>query len=308
VKARGGPVAPRAWLALALLAGNVLPAFAWLTEGHRRIGVAAVEAAAPALPPFFVAGAATVGHVAVDPDIWKNAGTPELRAGEEPSHYLDSEALPPGELPRTRVEFLAWLAASGRSLPEAGSLPYSVIEGTERLALCFAEHRLWPENPHVRTKCLVYAGWLAHYAADLAQPLHTTIHHDGWALPNGTSPLVGFHKRIDALVERAPIDVDGALAGLTAEPFDDLRVAVLAELAASRALVDRTYRLEPLLSGPKPDWAHPEVAAFACDRYRESVGFLARLLVTAWESSKSLKVLPDVLRESGALERPRSDR
>lgn len=206
------------------------------------------------------------------------------------------------------MEYLAFLAASGRTLPEVGSLPYSVIESTERLALCFAEHRKWPENPHVGVKCLVYAGWLAHYAADLAQPLHTTIHHDGWALPNGSSPLVGFHKRVDALIERAPFDADGALEGLAPEPFADLRAGVLDQLASSRALVDRTYRLEALLSGPEPRWEDAEVAAWACDRYRASVGFVARLLVTAWESSKSLKVLPGVERETGAPERARGDR
>lgn len=296
-------MARRALAALALLSAGASPASAWLTEGHRRIGVAAVEAAATDLPVFFVAGAATVGHVAVDPDVWKNRGTPELRYGEEPSHYVDLEALPPGELPRTRMEYLAWLAASGKGLPQVGSLPYSVIEGTERLALCFAEHRRWPDNPHVRTKCLVYAGWLAHYAADLVQPLHTTIHHDGWALPSGSSPLLGFHVRVDALIERAPYDPVAALEDLRPAPFADLRAGVLAELESSHALVDRVYRLETFLPPHLPDWAAPEVAAFACERYRASVGFLARLLLTAWESSESLHLPPSLQRESGALER-----
>ena len=29
-----------------------------------------------------------------------------------------------------------------------------------------------------------YVGWLGHYTADGAQPLHDTIHHDGWQGPN----------------------------------------------------------------------------------------------------------------------------
>jgi len=263
-------------------------------EGHRRIGTAAAGAAGAALPEFFAEGAATVGHVAVDPDVWKNAGTAALRTGEEPSHYLDWERLPPGALPATRPEFLAWISDLGLRLPSVGTLPYSVIEGTERLALCFAEHRRWPDASDVTAKCLVYAGWLAHYAADLVQPLHTTIHHDGWALPGGETPLQGFHVEIDKLIERAPYDPVAALAGLEVEPFADLRAGVLEELAASHALVDRVYRLEGLFLAGGRAWEEPEAVAFACERYRESVRFLARLYRTAWEMSARLK-LPEAL-------------
>ena len=62
---------------------------------------------------------------------------------------------------------------------EASTLPYSIAEWTQRLTIAFAEHRNDPENPHVRAKCLVFAGILSHYAADLHMPLHTSIHWDG---------------------------------------------------------------------------------------------------------------------------------
>jgi hypothetical protein len=29
-----------------------------------------------------------------------------------------------------------------------------------------------------------YMGWLGHYVADAAQPLHDSMHHDGWNGPN----------------------------------------------------------------------------------------------------------------------------
>ena len=287
-------------IALAIAAAR--PASAWLLEGHRRVGVAAVEAAGPELPVFFRAGAATVGHVAIDPDLWKNQAMAELRASEEPSHYLDWERLPAAELPSTRTAFFAWLGALGLDLTDVGSLPYSVIEGTQRLTLCFAEHRRWPESPQIQSKCLVYAGWLAHYAADLAQPLHTTIHHDGWALPGGSSPLVGFHYRIDALLERSPYDPASALPGLAPAPFDELRAGVLAELAASHALVDRVYRLEPLLRAADGGWSDPEVVAFACDRFGAATLFLARLYETAWKMSAEVELRKGLVRETGALE------
>lgn len=290
---RSGRRRAAAALAAASLLGS-LPAAAWYMEGHRRIGAAAAAAAGTALPEFFAAGAATVGHVAVDPDVWKNPGTAALRAGEEPSHYLDWERLPPGDLPGTRMAFVARLASLGIDLAGVGTLPYSVLEGTERLALCFAEHRRWPDAPDVRAKCLVYAGWLAHYAADLVQPLHTTIHHDGWALPGGASPLQGFHVEIDKLIERAPYDPVAALEGLEVEPFADPREGVIRELEASHALVDRVYRLEGSFLASERAWEEPEAVAFACERYRESVRFVARLYRTAWEMSARLK-LPEAL-------------
>ena len=29
-----------------------------------------------------------------------------------------------------------------------------------------------------------YMGWVGHYVADAAQPLHNSIHHDGWSGAN----------------------------------------------------------------------------------------------------------------------------
>jgi hypothetical protein len=29
-----------------------------------------------------------------------------------------------------------------------------------------------------------YMGWVGHYVADAAQPLHNSMHHDGWSGPN----------------------------------------------------------------------------------------------------------------------------
>ena len=288
---------------LALLASA--PAQAWLTPGHRMVARAAVEALPADFPAFFRAAAATVGHLAIDPDLQKNPGTPELKAREEPEHYLDLERLAGRPLPASRAEYFQLLVELGRSPAEMGFLPYAVIEGSERLALCFAEHRRWPDNAAVREKCLVYAGLLAHYAADLEQPLHTTIHHDGWALPDGRSPLTGFHFRIDSLFERVAFDRAAAVADLAPRPYADLRQAVLDALAASHARLDAAYRLEPALA-TDAGFADPAVVAFTCERFRESASFLARLLLTAWEGSAQLELPAWLERESGALEPVRS--
>jgi len=271
---------------MVLLAGVSGPASAWHSEGHRRVAADAVRVLPSEMPAFFRAGALAVGHAAVDPDVWKSHDTPELRDRESPDHYLDSELLGGRELPRLRGELAARLHEMGLSGGQVGFLPHTITEATQRLTLAFAEHRRWPRNRHVRAKALIYAGLLAHYAADLCQPLHTTIHHDGRALADGTSPRSGFHERVDGLFERTRFDRGTATRGIVPGRFDDLWSAVSAQLERSHALVDRVYDLEPAIG--EEGAGEPEVVAFTRDRYREAAGFVASLFWTAWQDSADL--------------------
>lgn len=273
---------------LPLLAGSASPAAAWLVEGHRRVAADAVRLLPREIPAFFRAGALAVGHSAVDPDVWKVRETARLRDREGPDHYLDSELLEGRALPSLRSEYQALLA--GLDLPgsQVGYLPYTVVEATERLTLAFAEHRRWPRNRHVRAKALVYAGLLAHYAADLCQPLHTTIHHDGRALAAGGSPHTGLHERVDGLFERVRFDRATAVRGVAPRPFEDLWGGVLAQLDRSHGLVERVYELEAAIAEEAP--SDPGVVAFTRERYREAAGFVASLLRTAWQDSARLEL------------------
>jgi hypothetical protein len=262
------------------------PAAAWHSEGHRRVAADAARGLSRDVPSFFRAGALAIGHSAVDPDSWKLREAPELRDRESPEHYLDTELLGGRELPPLRSQYLALLAEIDVPGSQVGYLPYTIVEATQRLTIAFAEHRRWPRNRHVRAKTLVYAGWLAHYAADLCQPLHTTIHHDGRALPDLTSPRSGIHDRVDGLFESVPIDRHAAVRGMEPVRFEALGPAVGDQLGASHALVSRVYELDdsPAVDGTIP----PEVAAFARDRYQTAVWLVASLYWTAWSDSADL--------------------
>ncbi len=282
----------RARVLLAIVVGAnvaVPPASAWLTEGHRRVTVSAVELLPETVPAFFREGAAAVGQVAIDPDLWKSADAPHLADSEGPEHYLDVELLGGRPLPAKRSDYLRLLGELGIAPNEAGLLPWALVEGVERLTLCFAEQRRWSDDEGIRAKCRVYAGWLAHYAGDLVQPLHTTIHHDGWALPDGRPSYSGIHRKIDALFESSPFDPAAAVAGIEPAPFADLPAAVVAEFERSHRLVDRTYGLEAVLAGPN-GIAAPEVVAFACERYGVVARFLSSLYLTAWERSATVEL------------------
>ncbi len=265
---------------------------AWLGEGHRRIALEAVEAAKEALPAFLVEGKATVAHCSLDPDTWTRPLAPALlHAAASPEHYFDIELLKGAEIPAGRYELLTWCAKNDVDPSKVGLLPYALTETVQKLTVALAEHRRWPGNPHVRAKCLVLAGHLAHYAADLTQPLHTTIHYNGRVGADGKSPRTGIHLKVDALVQKLPPDEPLQVDANDVRAVPDVMTAVLGQLRESHALVDRVYTLEPHL--PALDAALPpdgEAADFARERARRAVAFTASLLRTAWEDSAKVEI------------------
>ena len=281
---------------VALLAAG--GAGAWHAPGHELAVRLALEALPEDAPAFFREGGALAEHVSVDPDLFRPRALPQLRAAEAPEHYMDMELLERAALPPTRYEFLRLCAERGLDPAKVGTLPYAVAEWTQRLAVALAEHRAWPGNEQVRAKCLVYAGLLSHYAADLTQPLHTTVHFDGRVGEDGRSPRTGIHQRADALLHKVP-DAGRLAARLGPQAMDDLWEGVLAELRSSHALVDKVYELEEGLPGmDEPLRPGSPEAAFAEERLAATARFLGSLYLTAWKLSGELP-LPEWHRRNG---------
>jgi len=267
----------------------IWPAWGWYGPGHNRATRLAGASLPKELPAFFAAGIDTVAHCSHDPDLFRLRAQPALRDAEVPEHFIDLELLDGADLPTKRSEFVALCQRKRLAPAKVGFVPYAVVEWTHRLTAAFAEHRKWPANPHVRAKCLVYAGLLAHYAQDACQPLHTTIHYDGRAKADGSSPRTGIHARVDALLAEAP--PPAAKARATA--YKDLFSAVAAEVKRGHALVGKVYDLEKdLPAAGKPAPADSPAAAFARERLAACAAFTASLYLTAWRDSAKL-ALPD---------------
>ncbi len=276
-------------LALLLLGMAVSPGWSWWPKGHSIVAEAAVRSLPGQVPAFFRQGAAQIAHCAQDPDVAKNRDLPIVSAAEGPEHYLDWELLRGNLAPRTREKYYQLLAGLSVSAADAGTLPYSVSEGTERLAVFFAEHRRWPQNPFIRTKCLIYAGTLAHYAGDLTMPLHTTIHHDGRARPDGSTPRSGIHMKVDSLIERLDLKPVELARGQIVAPMADIFDGVMAELKSSHALVDRVYELEAQLPPATGSYTpSAEIRSFTTERARAATRFLASLYLSAWVKSAAV--------------------
>lgn len=284
----------QAWFAAAaqvvLLAG---PLYGWHDAGHAILSRASLLALPEDMPAFFRSAGREIAHYVYEPDVSKDQrSAPYVRASERAEHYLDLEFLRGAALPKYRHECIALCCSLGVQPEAVGYLPYAVAEWSQRLAVAFSEHRAWPDNAMVRTKCLVYAGFLAHYAQDLCQPLHLTIHWDGRANPDGSSPRSGIHGQVDWLVEMLGPDPAGLARSVTVTAIEgDVMDAVLTAVRKGNQLVDATYALEPLLpeDETRPDSVDPRVVAFTRDRAEAAVAFTASLYEYAWALSAGMK-------------------
>ena len=275
---------------ISLVVGNT--ASGWWGGGHDIVTQAAVKTLPEELPEFFLSGMRMIAHCSYDPDTARNRDTPLLRAAEHPEHYLDLELLKGHPLPKTRPEFIQLCAELNVKPEKVGFVPYAVAEWTERLAIAFAEHRQWPKNPFIQYKCTLYAGFVAHYAQDMCQPLHLTIHFNGRIQPDGSTIHKGIHEKVDALIEYLKLDPNDLAQGQKLEPLEDVMGGIVKEFEAGFALVDRVYELAhdfPSTRGEQ--WTPvPEVVDFATERAREATRFTAVLYLTAWELSKEINL------------------
>ena len=274
------------------------PAWTWWGGGHDILTQASVKALPEEMPEFFRAAEKMIAHCVYDPDISKGSSTPHSRQAEYGEHYFDVELLKEHPIPEGREAHIQLCAELGISPRKIGTLPYALAEWTERLAVAFAEHRKWPDNPIIQNKCFVYAGFLSHYAQDMCQPLHLTIHFDGIVQEDGTRLHAGIHEKVDSSIEYLKLNPTVLATEQQIEPVGDLMPAIMKQIKAGHSLVDSVYALAADLQ----DLKNPTSALvdFTNERARESVRWTASLYLTAWQLSEDIK-LP------GWLDRGQSD-
>lgn len=176
---------------------------AWGAAGHRMIGYLAVKTLPDDVPGFVRRAAHDVGELAREPDRTKGSGKlhDEYREG---NHFidLDDAGLAMGgpsidALPPTRQLYDDALRQAGSTLTHAGWLPYAIADAQADLTTDFAlwriarvgerkaksrARRAWFARDKKRREALILAdmGELAHFVGDGSQPLHTSIHYNGW--------------------------------------------------------------------------------------------------------------------------------
>ena len=141
---------------------------------------------------------------------------------------------------------------------------------------------------------------MGHYVGDCAQPLHTTIHHNGWvgANPNGYTTASGIHSWIDggfigkagvSLAELTPKLKPAQPIPLAARPDgrEPLFVAVMDYLIASQKLVDPLYAMDKAGKFRIENGAAPtaEGREFISGRLLTGGEMLGAIWVTAWKNA-----------------------
>ncbi len=281
----------------AVLAAVVSQAGAWHAPGHELASKVAVAALPDSVPAFLREGANSVANFSSEPDLFTKPFCRQAsHAAAAPDHYLDwelVEKLGLRKLPATRYQFLKAIYAANLEPKDLGLLPYSIVEWTDRLAAALAEHRRWPKDRDIQAKCLLYAGMVAHYAADLHMPLHTTIHYDGRLGKDGNSPRTGIHLKLDAMLGKLDVDPNEAAGSLKVKPMDDEKLLedVMVDFHASHKKVKRVYELAEKIPAYKEKLDPKSPAAtFARERLEAASLLTARLILTAWERSGRIKL------------------
>src|SRR4051812_5289734 len=179
-----------------------LHAAAWGAAAHRVVSRAAILALPGDLPTFLARQIDWIGGRSVLADTWRGPSEPFAKAAEDPNHvwYMEQFAFL-RQIPRSRDEFMLAVydehlrlrapdpaRAALTNIHYTGTLPYAATEGYERLKVAF---RTWrdlqarkQDTTFIEQDAAFYVGWMSHYIADGAQPIHTSIHHDGWVGEN----------------------------------------------------------------------------------------------------------------------------
>jgi len=275
----------------------------WGKEGHIYINKVAVQKIPNTLPTFLAQAVEQIVYLGPEPDRWRQASEYTLKNAQEPDHYINLEKLEGfGEMPKGRFTFYKHLyekralAANNKDdwLPESiGLLPYITIEVYDRLKVAFREYRALQESGQstasVEKVIVFYAGWLSHYVADGANPLHVTIHYRGWVGDNshGYTTEATIHSDFEIRFVSQNITIQG-FADLVnapiqlANPFDDF----MKFLRESNKQVERVYQL---YKAHGFDGSGSEDALeFTNKRLAAGCQMLLNLWYTAWlESGKS---------------------
>ena len=283
-----------------------LNANAWGEVGHMMISRAAAQSLPASVPAFLrTADAVTeIGRLGPEADNLKDAGTSEDRDADT-GHYVDIGddgtifGVPLNALPPTREAYDTALRAGGSDEYKAGYLPYSIVDGFEIVRKDLA---YWRADDYMaknatdagarsyfaglralrETLTIRDIGFWSHFVGDGSQPLHVTLHFNGWDKYPASQ---GLHAHFESEYVDRNIDQKTVLAHM--KPLAACNCTIEAEtshyLAATSAQVIPTYTLFE-----QGAFATRTAAGmnFTADRLAAGADELRNLIVEAWRQSE----------------------
>jgi hypothetical protein len=294
-------------LVVAVMTWSQRAVHAWGLTGHAVISRAAVNALPAHVPGFVKQQIDWIASRSITPDSYRAASEPFIKMAEDPSHewHLEQVAFLK-TIPRSRVEFVQALYDQHRRLQKAaparaalanvrgtGTLPYTAIEVYERLKVTF---RTWRDQQRARQDAkfteldaAFYIGWFSNYIADAAQPLHSSVHHDGWVGANPKNYTRdgalhwGFENDFVDLIGLTERDIQDRIPPTRA--LDDPFTAILEQLARSHTRVEQVYMLDQQHAYYDKANAAARELVYVCTS--DAATMLRDLVYTAWITSAS---------------------
>jgi hypothetical protein len=299
------------FLSLALALG-ARPAFAWGNKGHRIIGEIGARNFPKSVPAFLRTPQAVmaIGELAREPDRSRDAGQPHDN-DNDPAHFVDAsddgtvlEGPSLAALPLSRQDYDTALRAKGTTEFKAGWLPYAMADGWQQLVKDFVLWRAdvagakfaknkadkaWLLRDQKLREAITLRdlGVWAHFVGDASQPMHVSVHYNGWGdfpNPENFTSANNFHGRFESDFVNANIAQGDVAARL--RPYQACNCAIMTHvanyLAATQSGVLTAYRLDKAGAIDTPT---PEAKSFVADRLAEGAAQLRDLVIDAWNAS-----------------------
>ncbi|MDK2758106.1 MAG: nuclease [Blastomonas fulva] len=289
------------------------PAFAWGTTAHTAINRAAIASIPDDGPVFLKDHIDFIGGLASLPDIWRSSSEPFSKIEEDPNHGWFSEQFTFMKTkPRSRYEFVIALLNQQRTVADpasddalrtnirwTGTMPYAIVEAYGRLVAGMRWHRrLADEGKDTRfiDQALAYdVVRIGHYIGDGAQPLHASIHSDGWRgdNPKGYTTDRTIHSRFESqFVDMIGLTEQQVTANVApvARQGGDLFDTVLAFLDDSAENMEGVYQLDKQAAFAASDSKAARDLVYA--RTGAGASMLRDLVTRAWAESVNPPVRP----------------
>lgn len=260
---------------------------------------------------------AAIGEYAREPDRWKGSG--KIHGTDRDSaHFLDLDdegrmyggpMFTVATLPPTRADYETALRAVGQDSWKAGYLPYAIIDGYQQLVKDFTYWRILTAVVKIEkdaTKLAYYKadlkrreelllrdlGVWAHYVGDASQPLHLSVHYNGWGdypNPNGYTNSRQIHSQFEGPLAKAVGDQASIQALVPAYKACacSIETRVVGYLTETWKLTEPLYQLEKQGALVATD---PRGKAFVQARIAAGATALRDLVVDAWTESANGKI------------------
>lgn len=305
---------------IAAMASLLLPvqALAWGSTGHRMVNNVGASALPASVPAFVRAPAAIADITTLGPEMdrLKDSGA-SWDADNDTGHFLDigddgkiGGIITLDALPSSFKAYDAALRAVNLDPFSLGYVPYTILDGWEQIRKDFAYYRaesyalahstnaadkaFLKQDLALRERLTIRdIGVWGHFVGDASQPLHITIHFNGWGdypNPNGytmnhihaffESAYVRDHAQTKAVAALVPAYAPTNPSALISQ--DEMLKQIGSYLAASAARVRPLYELQK--TGDF-DRGTPAAAAFVDRCLAAGATQFRNWIALAWEDS-----------------------